>query len=144
MILSGPNIALNREQTVPFFDIAIEGERGETKSRRGRLTKEEVLFRYPWGAQTGQSNSSSSKPAAKSSRDLTKKERGSGFNADSVFATNSGTYAKQAPQEENDTTRDRACNSPTRLALAETKNKTFFIKERKDNDDKGSKVEERR
>ena len=38
-----------------------------------------------------ESNKSSSRPAVKSDRDFTKKERGRGLEKDSVLATNSGT-----------------------------------------------------
>ena len=70
------------------------------------------------------------------------KERGRGRTAVSVLAKNSGTYDNPAEEEENETTRDRACSSPTRLAVAKaTKNKVLRVRSRNEAEDKGSKTD---
>ena len=98
-----------------------EGHRGDTKRRRGRLTNLVVLVTYSRRARTGHNNKSSGRPAAKSPRDGTEKERGRERTADSVLAKNLGTYAIPAAEAEKDTKRDSACNSPTRFAVAKAK-----------------------
>ena len=54
----------------------------------------------------------------KSSEERTKKERGRGRASDSALARNSGRYKRQRLSPEEDTTADKACNSPTRRAVA--------------------------
>ena len=66
------------------------------------------------------------RPAAKSDKDLTKKERGMERVSDSDLATNCGTYERQASKPTKETTKERACNSPTRLAVARASRKSVF------------------
>ena len=130
---------------IAFLDIAREGQRGATNNRRGRFTRASVLRTYSRKERTGHNNKSSGRPAAKSPREGTEKERGRERTTDSVFAKNSGTYEIPAAEDEKDTARERACNSPTRLALANAKrNKVFLDKSRKEDSCNGSKTGERK
>ena len=55
---------------------ARDGQRGETKRRQGQHGTEAVLSRKMQRARTKQSKEHTSRPAAKSDSDKTKKERG--------------------------------------------------------------------
>ena len=93
-------------------------------------------------ARTGQSKRSSSRPAAKSDKDFTKKERGMERVRDSDLATNCGIYERQALPPTKVTTEERACNSPNLLAVAKAKsNSTLCVIARRGARDRGSNAE---
>ena len=58
------------------------------------------------------------RPAAKSAKDVTKKERGMARVSDSDQVTNCGMEDRQATPATKVTMEDRACSSPTLLAVA--------------------------
>ena len=83
------------------------------------------------------------RPAAKSAKDVTKKERGMERVSDSDLATNCGMEDRQATPATKVTMEDRACSSPTLLAVARAnKNKVVSVRARKEAGDKGSKAGE--
>ena len=93
-------------------------------------------------ARTGHNKRSSSRPDAKSDKDLTQKERGMERESDSDLATNCGTYERQASPPTKVTIEERACNSPTRLVVAKAKrNSTFCVRVRRGAAERGSKEE---
>ena len=69
------NTTWRREETA-VTERARDGQRRETKRRQGRYCTEAVLSRKMRRARTGQSKGQTSRPAAKSDSDITKKERG--------------------------------------------------------------------
>ena len=88
----------------------------------------------------GHKRRSSLRPAAKSDKDLTKKERGMERVSDSDLATNCGMEERQASPPTEVTTNERACSSSTRLAVARAnRNIVFSDRARREAWDKGSK-----
>ena len=93
----------------------------------------------------GHKRRSSSRSAAKSDKDLTKKERGMERVSDSDLATNCGVKERQASKPTKVTTDKGACNSPTRLAVARASRKSVFCdRARRGAWDKGSNCDELR
>ena len=66
------------------------GRRGDTKRRWQPVDKDLARSRYKRRALTGHSRRSESRPATKSAKDVTKKERGMERVSDSDLATNCG------------------------------------------------------
>ena len=66
------------------------GRRGDTKRRWRPVDKDLARSRYKRKALTGHSRRSELRPAAKSAKDITKKERGMERVSDSDLATNCG------------------------------------------------------
>ena len=87
--LSGRN-DLPKKNDTAFLDIAREGRRGDTKRRWRPGDRDLVRSRYKRRALTGHNRRSVLRPAAKSAKDVTKKERGMERVSDSDLVTNCG------------------------------------------------------
>ena len=79
-----------KKNDTAFVDKGRAGRRGDTKRRWRPGDKDLARSRYKWRALTGHSRRSVSRPAAKSAKDYTKKERGMERVSDSDLATNCG------------------------------------------------------
>ena len=89
--------------------------------------------RYKRRALIGHNRRSVLRPAAKSAKEVTKKERGMERVSDSDLATNCGMEDRQATPATKVTLEDRACSSPTLLAVARAnKNKVVSVRARKE------------
>ena len=84
-----------KKNDTAFLDIAREGRRGDTKRRWRPGDRDLARSRYKRRALTGHNRRSVSRPAAKSAKDFTKKERGMERVSDSDLATNCGTAGLQ-------------------------------------------------
>ena len=90
----------------------------DTKRRWRPGDKDLARSRYKRRAHIGHKRRSVLKPATKSAKDVTKKERGMELVSDSDLVTNCGMEDRQATPATKVTMEDRACSSPTLLAVA--------------------------
>ena len=90
--LSGRNaeITYPKKNDTAFLDIAREGRRGDTKRRWRPGDRDLPRSRYKRRALTGHNLRSVLRPAAKTAKDVTKKERGMERVSDSDLVTNCG------------------------------------------------------
>ena len=79
-----------KKNDTAFLDKGRVGRLGDTKRRWRPGDKDLARSRYKRRALTGHSRRSVSRPAAKSAKDFTKKERGMERVSDSDLATNCG------------------------------------------------------
>ena len=79
-----------KKNDTAFLDIAREGRRGDTKRRWRPGDRDLARSRYKRRALTGHKRRSISRPAAKTAKDDTKKDRGMERGSDSDLATNCG------------------------------------------------------
>ena len=112
-----------KKNDTAFLDIAREGRRGDTKRRWRPGDIDLARSRYKRRALIGHNRRSVLRPAAKSAKDVTKKERGMERVSDSDLATNCGMEDRQATPATKVTMEDRACSSPTLLAVARANKK---------------------
>ena len=132
-----------KKNDTAFLDIAREGRRGDMKRRWQPGDRDLARSRYKRRALIRHNRRSVLRPAAKSAKDVTKKERGMERVSDSDMATNCGMEDRQATPATKVTMEDRASSSPTLLAVARAnKNKVVSVRARKEAWDKGSKAGE--
>ena len=79
-----------KKNDTAFVENGRAGRRGDTKMRWRPGDEDLARSRYKRRALTGHSRRSVSRPAAKSAKDFTKKERGMERVSDSDLATNCG------------------------------------------------------
>ena len=99
------------------------GRRGDTKRRWRPVDKDLARSRYKRRALTGHSRRSESRPAAKSAKDVTKKERGMEWVSDSDLATNCGMEERHSSPATKVTMEERACSSPTHFGSGKSQQK---------------------
>ena len=114
-----------KKNDTAFVDKGRAGRRGDTKRRWRPVDKDLAQSRYKRRALTGHSRRSVSRPATKSAKDITKKERGMERVSDSDLATNCGMEERQASPATKVTMEERACSSPTLFGSGKSQPKTM-------------------